>query len=61
MVPEPQTRLRAQQNAAQKAHDRMLDALIAYDPCGKLMVDDARYIARLCQTLAFEALKECEE
>ena len=59
-MPAAQERLLKQQGAAKKAHDRMLDALIDYEPCGRLTVDDARFIARWCQTVTFDALKECE-
>ncbi len=52
---EPRDTLKLRQDAAQRAYDRMLAALIGYSPCGKLTVDDITYIARLAQTAAFDA------
>lgn len=51
----PQERLKARQAAAQVAHDKMLQALLGFTPCSNLTVGDVQYIARLTQTLAFEA------
>lgn len=60
-MPTEQARLLKQQGAAKKASDRMLDALIDFAPCGKLAVDDVKFIAGWCRTVTFDALKECEE
>lgn len=55
---EPKTTLQRRQAAAKVAYDRMLAVIIGYSPCGKLTIEDAAYIARTAQTLAFDA---CEQ
>lgn len=54
----PQDTLKLRQEAAQVAYIKMLEAIIGYSPCGKLTIEDAQYIARTAQTLAFNA-SEC--
>jgi hypothetical protein len=55
---EPKTQLQKRQEAAKRAHDRMLEALIGYAPCHKLSVEDVLFVARFAQTLAFDATEQ---
>lgn len=50
--------LTLRQEAAKRAHDRMLATLIEFSPAGKLTVDDVRFIAEWCRTVTFEALTD---
>lgn len=51
----PQDILKLRQQAAQAAYDKMIAAIIGYTPCADLRINDVQYIARVAQTLAFEA------
>ncbi len=50
--------LKQRQDAADEVYERMLAALIGFDPCGKLTVADVQYIARLAQTYSFDAFSK---
>lgn len=50
--------IRVRQAAAEKAEKRMLDALIGFDPAGKLAVSDVKFIANYASSLAFDATGE---
>ena len=47
--------LKVAQDAAQKAHDRMLDMLLGYDPVRQLRVEDIKFISEWTRTVAFDA------
>lgn len=53
--------LKRKQNAAQKAHDRMLEALMGFAPTQDLRVSDVKFIADYARTIAFDAIKETHD
>ena len=55
---EPNTQLQKRQDAAKRAHDRMLEALIGHSSFHKLTIEDVLYVARFTQTLAFDATEQ---
>lgn len=52
---DPQEILKLRQQGAQLAYGKMLARIIEYGPCGTMRIEDAQYLARTAQTLAFEA------
>lgn len=49
--------LLAKQDAAAKAGDRMLEALLGYEPCRDLTVGDVKFISEWARTCAFSAIE----
>jgi hypothetical protein len=50
--------LQFQQKAAAKVKDRMVGTMINYQPCGKLTVDDIKYLAEMAGGFAFDAMQD---
>lgn len=50
--------LKRRQDAAQRAHDRMMTMLISFQPTQKLKIEDALFVASMAQTYTFDALDE---
>jgi len=50
--------LRRQQGAAEKVRDKMLAMMIGYEPCRTLRIEDAKFIAEMARTYAFDAMKD---
>lgn len=55
MPQSPQDILKVRQERARNVYDAMLARIIDYSPCSTLRIEDAQYLARVAQTLAFEA------
>ena len=53
--------LKRRQVAAAKVHERMFAALVQYEPCQKLRIEDAKCIAEWARNIAFDALLEMGE
>ena len=54
-------RLQRRQALAKTVHDKMLSALIGYDPVRDLRVSDVLFIAEYARTLAFDAMNEAKD
>lgn len=46
------------QQAAAKACDRMLQALLGYEPCRDLTIGDVKFISEWARTCAFDAIED---
>lgn len=55
-----QATLKARQEASARVRQRMLEALIGYDPCRDLRIADVQFIANWAQTIAFDAMADVE-
>ncbi len=50
-------RLSLAQAEAQKAHDRMLEMLLGFEPAQSLTIADAKFIAEWARTVSFDAIE----
>jgi hypothetical protein len=53
--------LKSQQAAAQRAHDRMMTMLITFDATQSMKINDAKFLAEMARTYAFDACKDVEK
>ncbi len=54
-----QQELKRAQTAARGVYDKMMETMLGFTPCERLTIGDAQFIARMAQTHAFDAIRDC--
>lgn len=49
------------QDAVSKARERMLGAILSYEPCRVLTIGDAKFLADWASTVSYDAIKAVDE